>query len=243
MKVLVIDDNAVNRRYVKSVIEQEGIEVFTAKDGVSGISLAAELNPDSILVDIQMPDMDGFECLESLKKVPNLNAPILAITAYSNPEDRDKFIAKGFQDYITKPVKPNVLSSTINYWLKNSEKKEQQSTLVRKQEFDMAAKDELLKHIDPVGVQELYKQFEVEINEFMSNLQQLNSSKNFYNICSILHTIKGNAGSLGFFELSEMASELEENTKLGDTNNLEQDILDLKAYTQQLFYRYETHFN
>ena len=151
-----------------------------------------------ILVDIQMPNMDGFECLDWMKKIPEVKAPILAITAFSNPEDRDFFLRRGFQDYITKPVKPNVLSSTIKYWLKTDKhkKREEKNKIL---EFEPKVKEELLKHMDPAGLTELFQQFKDEINQYMDQLMFLNSSKNYYNICAILHTVKGNAGSLGFF--------------------------------------------
>ncbi len=243
MKVLVIDDNAVNRRYVKSVIEDGNISVLEADNGKSGISMAQNIQPDLILVDIQMPDMDGFKCLEALKNSQAISAPILAITAYSSPKDRQNFISKGFRDYITKPVKPNVLSSTIGYWLnennaKNHEEKGQKSLV-----FDSSSREELLKHIGPEALAELYKEFQEEMNSFINDLNTLNSSKKFYDICSILHTIKGNAGSLGFMELSDLANQLETNIKIGRTDCLTEELQQLKQYTKQLFINYETQLN
>ena len=241
MKVLVIDDNAVNRRYVKSVIENESIKVFEAHNGQSGITIADEIEPDLLLVDIQMPDMDGFKCLKALRKTKNNNLPILAITAFSSPEDREIFINEGFQDYITKPVKPQVLSSTVDYWLKISKDKSIE-TSSRPLEFDPSVKEELLKLVSPEGIEELYEEFREEIASFISELNSVNSSKNLYNICSILHTIKGNAGSLGFFELSELANQIETKIKLGNTATLTEEVLSLSAYTKQLFFKYETQF-
>lgn len=241
MKVLVIDDNAVNRRYVKSVIENESIKVFEAHNGQSGITIADEIEPDLLLVDIQMPDMDGFECLKALRKTKNHNLPILAITAFSSSEDRETFINEGFQDYITKPVKPQVLSSTVDYWLKISKDKSIE-TNSRLLEFDPSVKEELLKLVSPEGIEELYEEFRVEIASFISELNSVNSSKNLYNICSILHSIKGGAGSLGFFELSELANQIETKIKLGNTATLTEELLSLSAYTKQLFLKYETQF-
>ena len=243
MQVLVIDDNAVNRRYVKSVIEEGDIRVFEACDGKEGIELAKSQKPDLILVDIQMPNMDGFECLNRLKQIAYLHSPIIAITAFSNPEDRNAFIEQGFQDYLNKPVKPNVLLNTVNYWLKRKADHSIFDTNTCTPEFDPKVKNDLLNYLEPSGLAELYQQFEEEVNGFLKELTTLNSSKNYYNICSILHTIKGNAGSLGFFELSALADCLEKKIKLGDYDFLEQELLDLKAYAQQLFIKYETQFN
>lgn len=240
MKVLVIDDNAVNRRYVKSVIENESIRVFEAHDGQSGVAIAEEIEPDLLLVDIQMPDMDGFECLKALRETKTIDSPILAITAFSSPEDRESFINKGFQDYITKPVKPQVLSSTIDYWLKQSTKEHKTDSNGRHIEFDPSVKEDLLKLVSPEGLQELYEEFKEEITSFIDELNSIHSSKNLYNICSILHTIKGNAGSLGFFKLSELANQIETEIKLGKTATLTEELLSLSAYTKQLFLKYET---
>ena len=239
MKVLIIDDNAVNRKYVRSVIQQDKLTVITAIDGSTGISLAHKEEPDLILLDIQMPSMDGFECLDRLKKNIAPHIPILAITAFSDAKSRQRFIKRGFNDLIIKPVKPNVLASTVQYWLRNSESKKNSTARNEKADFDEDIKLELLQHIGSNDLIELYKQFEQEVISLTNQMTSLCESEKFNDICSILHTLKGNAGSFGFFKLSELAFRLEEKIKLDKTDNLAEELYDLSEYARQLFVNYK----
>jgi two-component system cell cycle response regulator DivK len=113
-KVLVIEDNAQNLYLVRFILEHDDYEVRTAIDGESGIELAAVYKPDIILLDIQLPVMDGYAVAGALRKNPELsNIPIVAITSYAMSGDKEKAIAAGCNGYMEKPIDPDTFMEKI----------------------------------------------------------------------------------------------------------------------------------
>lgn len=113
-KILVIEDNEQNLYLVRYILERNGYEVFTAPDGRSGIEEASSLQPDLILLDIQLPEMDGYAVARNLRRNPALeNTPIVAVTSYAMVGDREKVMEAGCDGYIEKPIDPDTFVSQI----------------------------------------------------------------------------------------------------------------------------------
>ena len=113
-KILVIEDNEQNLYLVRFILERNGYEVFAAMDGESGIDLAASLRSDLILLDIQLPVMDGHTVARNLRRNPNLaDTPIVAVTSYAMPGDREKVTEAGCNGYIEKPIDPDTFTVKI----------------------------------------------------------------------------------------------------------------------------------
>jgi len=113
--VLIIEDNHQNLYLMSYLLEKAGYAVISADDGRRGIQTAQEQNPDAILLDIQLPVMDGYEVAKALRKIPDLMAiPIIAVTSYAMPGDREKCIAAGASDYIEKPINPDIFVEQIS---------------------------------------------------------------------------------------------------------------------------------
>lgn len=111
--ILIIEDNPDNMLGLKAILG-ESYELFEAIDGIQGIKSAKRIMPDLILLDISLPDMDGFAVLDELKKVKNLSMiPVIALTARALNEDRDRFIKYGFDGFIPKPVDVDKLNESI----------------------------------------------------------------------------------------------------------------------------------
>jgi two-component system cell cycle response regulator DivK len=107
-KILIVDDNEANLEILRILLKRCGYQTIEAKNGSEGIRLAMEENPHLILLDIQMPIMDGFEALKFLKKEPSTkNIPSIAITSYPLTGGRHGFLDLGFDDYIPKPINMN----------------------------------------------------------------------------------------------------------------------------------------
>ena len=105
--VLVIEDNEQNLYLMRFMLEKNGFIVHEARDGRDGIILASTLRPDLILLDIQIPRLDGYAVAAELRKNPALRAtPIIAVTSYAMAGDREKALAAGATDYIEKPINP-----------------------------------------------------------------------------------------------------------------------------------------
>ncbi|HEY3276028.1 MAG TPA: response regulator [Syntrophorhabdaceae bacterium] len=113
-RILVIEDNEQNLYLTTFILETHGYEVFQARDGREGIALAASIKPELILLDIQLPLMDGYMVAGSLRENPLLaNVPIIAVTSYAMAGDREKALEAGCTGYIEKPINPDTFMLQI----------------------------------------------------------------------------------------------------------------------------------
>jgi CheY-like chemotaxis protein len=117
-KILVIEDNEQNLYLVTFILEKNGYEVVPARDGQEGIDLACQVKPALILLDIQLPVMDGYTVAQELRKNPALNdIPIVAVTSYAMTGDRERALAAGCTDYIEKPINPETFMRDMEKYL------------------------------------------------------------------------------------------------------------------------------
>jgi two-component system, cell cycle response regulator DivK len=104
-RVLVVEDNEVSMKLFRDVLLATGYRTLEATTGGQGVELAAEHAPDLVLMDVQLPDIDGVEALSRLRANERTTSiPVLAVTAQAMQGDRERFLAAGFDDYISKPV-------------------------------------------------------------------------------------------------------------------------------------------
>lgn len=116
--ILLVDDNEPNRDTVSSYLIAKGYEIRVAQNGQEAIEKARSDTPDLILMDIQMPIMDGLEATQKIRQYPHLaSIPIIALTALAMKEDRERCLAAGANDYLSKPVKLKQLAATIQQLL------------------------------------------------------------------------------------------------------------------------------
>ena len=111
-KILVVEDNEDNRDSLSRRLGRRGYEVVVAVDGLKGVEAARAERPDLILMDMNMPELDGWEATGRIKALPDLAAtPVIALTAHAMTGDRERALAAGCTDYHTKPVEfPKLLS-------------------------------------------------------------------------------------------------------------------------------------
>ncbi len=114
MRILYVEDNFENKLFVRRVIESMGHEMFEAETGLDGLMIAAETPPDLILMDINIPGMDGLETTVKFKQDPALaHIPIVAITANAMKGDEDRCLEAGCNGYMQKPVGVSDLRGVI----------------------------------------------------------------------------------------------------------------------------------
>jgi CheY-like chemotaxis protein len=117
-KILIIEDNEQNRYLATFLLEQHGYEVVCAFDGPSGIELVKTVKPALILLDIQLPLMDGYAVARALRDNPDLrDIPIIAVTSYAMVGDREKSLAAGCNGYLEKPINPDSFVTEIERFL------------------------------------------------------------------------------------------------------------------------------
>lgn len=117
--VLVIEDNEKNRYLITFILEKHGYQVLQAQDGPAGIALARQMRPDIILLDIQLPMMDGYAVARELTQNGELQGvPIVAVTSYAMVGDRERALAAGCVGYIEKPINPMTFVVEIEQYLR-----------------------------------------------------------------------------------------------------------------------------
>ncbi|OGA02856.1 MAG: histidine kinase [Betaproteobacteria bacterium RIFCSPLOWO2_02_FULL_62_17] len=116
--ILIVEDNENNMMLVRDVLEMKGYTVLGASTGKEGVRLAIERKPDLILMDIQLPDIDGITALAQIRvDGAARKIPVLAVSASVMPEEKQKIAASGFDDYITKPLNMKTFVETVEKFI------------------------------------------------------------------------------------------------------------------------------
>jgi CheY-like chemotaxis protein len=119
--VLLAEDNVDNLEMVSNYLRLLGFEVHTAQDGLEAVALAQAYRPDIIIMDVQMPELDGLEATRRLRADPTLRlTPIIALTALAMPGDRERCLDAGMDDYLSKPLGLSELHKSLTSWIKRT---------------------------------------------------------------------------------------------------------------------------
>ena len=117
-RVLVVEDNERNLKLVRDVLQYAGYEIIEASTGEEGVELAQSLSPDVILMDLQLPDIDGMEALRRIRKSPvTADVPVVAVTAFAMQDDRARVFDAGFDGYLEKPLSVRELPAQVQQFL------------------------------------------------------------------------------------------------------------------------------
>ena len=120
-KVLVVDDNRLSRELIVDILRPLSLEVAEAPDGTTALAAARDMRPDLVLLDLAMPDMDGFAVLNALRRDPECaRTPVVAVTANAMPGERSKALLAGFSDFLTKPLRSAELRQRVEAFLNGS---------------------------------------------------------------------------------------------------------------------------
>ncbi|AFL85880.1 CheY-like receiver domain-containing protein [Belliella baltica DSM 15883] len=227
-KVLIVDDNALNRRVFEHIIGQ--VYIFDiAENGKAAIEKLKSNQFDLVLMDIQMPVMDGISALEIIKRDQIASCPIIAISAYADQNDREYFLSTGFDDFISKPIKPKTFLETIS----NQIEKKAALPLIKEQdeivdlELDTKILLQLLKYNSPENIKLVYDEFIEEAESLLSEIEPLIHTEKIKGIGDKLHIIKGNSGTLGAMKIFNSVKQFEKNIKNNIFDNTLKEYLTL----------------
>ncbi len=241
-KILLVDDNVVNRQVAGEILKKSGCLVETAINGTESIAKAQEKEFDVIFMDIQMPDMDGVTATKKIKQLGIKNlAPIVAMTAYSMKEDKERFIKSGLDDYISKPIKAHELLKKIRQLINLEQISDSSEEMVMEDE-DQIINSEVIDQLKKYGgldmVENVFKDFELETKEQIDQCFEDLEKEDFHNIKLNLHTLKGNAGTLGIEKVAKLSIKIESDLKNNMHGELASDLEELKAKFEEfeLFY-------
>lgn len=117
-RILAVDDVSHNLELMTYLLQASGHEVIGAATGIDALRLAAQHHPDLVVLDVQLPDIDGYEVLRRLRAAPaTWRVPVIAVTAYAMVGDRDDALAAGFDGYLAKPIDPMTLADALDAFL------------------------------------------------------------------------------------------------------------------------------
>jgi two-component system cell cycle response regulator DivK len=113
-RILIVEDNEDNEELMRFLMERAGYEVITVENGLDGVEAARREKPDIILMDLSLPELDGWSAARQIKQDPELNnIPLIAVTAHTLPGDRRKALEAGFDSYISKPINIHLFDVTV----------------------------------------------------------------------------------------------------------------------------------
>jgi PAS domain S-box-containing protein len=225
--ILITDDNEINRRVASKILQKVGCRIDFAESGWECIEKVQKTQYDLILMDIQMPELDGVATTQKLRKLGIALPPIIAMTAYAMRQDRKKILSKGLDDYIAKPINAQELIAKVEEYAITakapSPQGEQDSPLLWSEvrgeadraspsgmdAFDYEKIAQLLKYGGKELVQETWEEFIAEVADYITTIENALHTQEYAKIHTPLHTLKGNAGTLGIRQVYENAVEME----------------------------------
>jgi PAS domain S-box-containing protein len=236
-QLLLVEDNEINQQVAKEILESAGLNVALATNGQEAVNAVKENEYDAVLMDVQMPVMDGYT---ATRKIRELEAeasgqkpiPIIAMTAHAMAGDEDKSLQAGMNGHVTKPIDPEQLFATLQKWIKPSEKQttaqkpvvsvepsEEEKVVSIEAElpeslpgFDLA---DGLKRLQ--GNKTLYRKllfnFAADYDEVANQIREALDAEDFEPAHSLVHNLKGLAGNLAATELQAAVVNLEKLVK------------------------------
>ena len=118
-KIVIVEDNPFNMELVHDILAIKGYDIYEAVDAEKGLEIINKIRHDLVLMDIQLPGMDGVEATKIIKAQESTkDIPVIAVTANAMKGDREEFISEGFDDYISKPIEISILTEKVGQFLK-----------------------------------------------------------------------------------------------------------------------------
>ncbi len=224
--ILLVEDNKINQQVGIELLKQANVKVDIAENGLEAVAAIENKQYDLVLMDIQMPEMDGLEAARRIRQQKRFDdIPIIAMTAHAMTGDREKSLAAGMNDHISKPIDPIEFIQTLERWLR-LRPGPISSDSSRKSQLDEEAVSKLktinaAEGISRVGgnqklFSQLLEKFYHDYNQVLSELESKLKRENYAELKFTVHTIKGVAGNIGSASLHNAAAALEKS--LADNN-------------------------
>lgn len=202
LSILLVEDDLINRKMTRKILEKQGHEVVIAVNGKDAVNEFSKKNFDLILMDIQMPEMDGIKASKIIKakaKEKNIYVPIIALTAYAIAGDEERFIGEGLDDYISKPIDLVKFFDVIMRNIKNEE-------VIPKEENDEIK--EILERVRRKKKEDVSVNFE-QIFQFFNKIDEGLRERNYEAVESAAHRLKNLLSEVGYIHERKLTFKLE----------------------------------
>ncbi|MCB2291482.1 response regulator [Clostridium sp. CS001] len=238
-RILLVEDNDINQLVAKDILEQAGIRVSIASNGEEAIKHVHANKFDAVLMDVQMPIMDGYKATEILRETyPSSQLPIIAMTANALNGDRERSIEAGMNDYISKPINPEILFETLVKWLIGDEKR----NIERSLKVDSYEKVEVLdfdRTLIRLGNKQsfyydLLNRYCDNYNNLANEFSAMRRNKQYDEAKRFIHSIKGVTGNIGAIKLSRFITEFEKQYESYEEEKLNEKLITLSDLNDEL---------
>ncbi|MFH1852264.1 MAG: PAS domain S-box protein [Candidatus Neomarinimicrobiota bacterium] len=231
VRILVAEDNIPSQKMVLLMLKKMGFRADAVANGLEAINALGNIPYNLVFMDVQMSDMDGLTATRLIRsaesRVLNPAIPIIAMTAYAMADDRRDCIRAGMNDYISKPVKPDLLAAAIINWCHIQSAAPAVVTNPTDDRFDPSQLLERLDH-DREVYRQIMMAFLEDVPEKLLALQEALKQQDFKVIRMIAHTLKGAALNIGAHAFCDLAFELERSGTAQDTNSVQEILHTLK---------------
>ncbi|GAB4335456.1 MAG: hypothetical protein Kow0037_15330 [Calditrichia bacterium] len=226
IRILLAEDNLINQKVAVRILDKLGFRAEVVSNGREAVEAVEEKPYDLILMDVQMPEMDGFEATRRIRqseKAANPDIPIIAMTAHAMKGYKEKCLEAGMNGYVSKPVDPEQLAKVIQEHLKDVQPrkvaKKEENTRPGQPVFD---KEAVLERVDGdvEFLQELLIEFIADVPSNVENLQENYRAGQLGEVTRLAHTLKGSSRNLGAMQLGEIAYQIEMAAKKEQTDSI-----------------------
>jgi len=219
IRVLLVEDNPINQKLGVALVEKLGHQVEVAVDGRQALAAVQDRHFDAVLMDVQMPVMNGYEATEAIRKLPGDvgRIPIIAMTASTQEEDIEQCRAVGMDDFVAKPIDPVALGEAINN-ASGSTATAPASIIGGNDDglIDQSVLEVLGSALGPDKLQELVDLFVDDFRLRLTNLIAARDTGNLETLQREAHDLKGTCGNMGLTGLYELATEMEDACRRGE---------------------------
>jgi len=242
IRILVAEDNFTNQEIALAILEGAGIVAEIADNGKKAVEAVRKGRFDAVLMDIQMPEMDGYEATKTIRKDPKFKSlPIIAMTAHAMEGDEEKCLGAGMNGYVSKPINQDRLFHTIWKSLKHTGRLPHTGEPEDIPEEPAMETGELLPATLPgINIQDTLKALNLSADVFKriligffnnnkdtaDNIKDLFEKKDWESLMHLAHSLKGSAGNIGANDLQDAAFELEKASRKGSANPPEKNLVD-----------------
>lgn len=231
-KILIAEDNVVNQKILLRILTELGYNAEAANNGKEALNMVQNKEYRAILMDVQMPEMDGFAATRAIRNLEDArkNIPVIAITAHALRGDREKCLEAGMNDYVTKPIQANQLAKVLDSWI-NLEVglKEKKHVEIKPVDgiFDLQRFNEM--SLGDVSFQrELLMDYFDDLEQRLQKMDEYLAKKELDKVVKEVHTIKGSSFSIGAARIGEEALGIELSGKNNDWDSVSQRLQTLK---------------
>lgn len=215
-RVLIADDNPINQQVAQYMVEKLGCHTDVASDGAEAVTLHAAHPYDLVLMDCQMPELDGYQATQCIRALEGSmhHTPIIALTACVTQSERENCLASGMDDFIAKPVQPQALEEVLRRWLAYAAEKHDSTTLPCTDELDA------VREIFGVDFAELAKLYQRDSPPRIAALYSAAAAGDRLQVAKVAHAFAGSSASIGATSLSALCKELELRAKANAPDDL-----------------------